>query len=1158
MGLSGAEPFLTPQGTALNTKIGSDIGSGLFHAPAQIVGGALDAFNNISAFADKAALKLQEMGVPDGGVQLFDNDGKWAPKVLGPEELMKARQNGTWSAFHVPTTGTPDSITGNIIRTGTDFLLGRGTEGGALAAAPQVARSFFSGAVATDPNQARLSNVINQVAPNFVTDWLKADPKDEKSMLSNLKSGLEYAGMDALWGSAVKGLKWLKGIEKAEPAPGGGEAAAAQPGAGQPTVPETAGEAGQAPRPVNLTPEGDPDFAPLEDPDFVTEGNTVRRVSPSPADEMQDAFARQGAGVGDEQVEKAYALGQPDKDLVQVTPDIEAKAKAYLENKTGDNPAWVNLERIKGPDDIKEALARVATQLPQQEAQSNDQTLFLANALGLQPQDFLAGYKGQNLNASETTAMRLMLDSSATQLVDFAAAARANNAQPEAMGKFLKAFAVHSALQQYAMNARAEAGRTLQSWSIMADQGSQYTRAIQNIIANVGQQDVQKMAQQISDLNDPLLVNKYMANTTRMTGRDAILYGYNNLLLSNPRTVVKKLASDTIMAFWNTITRYAAEQSPVGMSGSIPPGEAAQLAYGYVSSLRDGIKLAGKALATGERQWLPYSTLDYQDATSRLQTMSEGAPDVLDPQKPTANFADALKVFLPTRWIGAADDFAKYVNYRAELRSLAYRSGIDKGLTQGSDDMANHISDTMENVPQDLHQQAVSAALRNTFQEPLVGAAKKLQDFMDDLNLGVPHTDLKVPVGRVLMPFIKVPFNIMKFGYRNSPLAIWGGNVPGTGLNEELAAGGATRDLALAKMSLGTMVTLSAADLALSNTITGRGPSNFDANQAWRRAGNEPYSIRIGDKWYSYNNLEPFGLMLGAVADTFNVAKFNPENRGLEDAATSLAFGMGNAFLSKTYMSGLSNFFDALQNPDADSKSYTDRLITSLTLPQGVQGFAHAFDPWRRAHYGILDQMEGNTPFMSDKLPPARTLWGDPIKREDGFLPPFSGTGLARMVSPVTVASATGAEPIDKWVWDNKEFFPQSVNGKIGLNAPGRNFSWEVPMGNGQQLRATVQLSPQQYDRLRAMAGNEFKDGGTAMGAKDTLNAIVQGKYPNAAVQGWWDRSTPAERSLFVLSTWGKFVNGARRQLMHDDPVLQASIKQALEARAQQLQSQPQ
>src|SRR5262249_50792560 len=152
-----------------------------------------------------------------------------------------------------------------------------------------------------------------------------------------------------------------------------------------------------------------------------------------------------------------------------------------------------------------------------------------------------------------------------------------------------------------------------------------------------------------------------------------------------------------------------------------------------------------------------YQTMDGL-GTARLSLLANGAPDVIPADAPTMGALSYLRAALPTSWLGAADDFAKYVNYRAELRGLAYREGVGQGLD--GDDLATHVAQRMDDVPPAMHQQALSGALANTFQEPLTGLGATIQQLADGMNVPIAHTGFELPVGRILLPFIKVPTNI--------------------------------------------------------------------------------------------------------------------------------------------------------------------------------------------------------------------------------------------------------------------------------------------------------------------------------------------------------------------------------------------------------------
>lgn len=1083
-------------GSAL-PQVAKDVGTGVLDAPRQIIGGGLDLINNVVKFADVAVRDMDAAGVPNLYVQLFDPQGNFAPAVLTPSQYHAAETAGQTGLFQVPTTGGPDTVTGNIIREAVPFLLGRmpvlaGAGAGAEAGlGTQALASAGSGAVAMDPGKPRLSNVLDQIAPNAVTDFLKAKPGDEATVLGRIKSGLEMAGMDAAVGGIVRALRAMKdhgadfvGLGRMKP-PGDAPSA---PGAKPATAPVASAEG--APAPVNGLPLGDA-AAPL----------------------------------------------------VEIGPDIERQAAAFLRGEAGPHDVRVNLGRIGSAEDIQKALELVSSHIVSPGVQSHEATVAAADALGLAPADFLRGYAGSNLNAAQTTAMRFMLDSSSAQLVAFAKAAADPVATPEAQALFLRAFATHRALQQYFENARAEAGRTLNAWGIMSQQRGDQAKAVEQIIRDAGEAgvDPRKLATQVAELDNPLAASRFVAEA----GRDARGMGmtlWYNALLSNPRTVVKKLVSDLGMMLWNTAVRYGAET--YGASGEVAPGEAAQLAYGYISAQRDAMRVVSRALKAGESQFHPEAqTMD--GLAPKIAALADGhAGPLAAVDEPAAGALAWWRSAMPSSWIAAADDWAKFTQYRAELRALAFRDAM--AAAKDGPDLATHMAGVMDAPPQAMVDQAWQAARLNTFQAPLTGFPKALEGAVDLLNVPLGSTGYTLPVGRILMPFVKVPANIAAWSYRNTPLAL---AFPTQQISAELAAGGATRDLAVARISLGSAVALSAADLALTNTITGKGPSDPQLARAWRDAGNQPYSIRVGDTFYHYNHIEPLGLLMGAIADTFTIARF-AKDEDREALATGLILGAGNAMLSKTYMQGISDFFDALHAPETSGPRWADRLAGALIIPAGVAAAAQSLDPFVRAHYNMLQAVERRIPYLSEGLPPQRSLWGDPITASEGFMPPISGTVAANILSPVPM-HGVHANPIDTWIWDNRAAFPRADDNKLGISKVSRFQSF----GLGPDVSVQLELTPAQHDRLQVLAGNEIKDPSTGLGARDYLNALVEHRNPDGTTQRMWDQSSPAMQALIVQHTIGKFRDAAKRQMIADYPDIADALQTGAQLRAQKLQA---
>ena len=1119
-------------------KVVADVASGAVHSPAQIGGGLLDYVNNLSQFAEDTTKSLHAAGVPDLAVQFTDpKTGQFSPKIMSDEDFEASGGKDMMNGLRIPTAGEPDSVTGHIIRAGTTFLAGMRpfSAAGAGPFLAGIGSGFMGG---NDPNQPRLSNLIDSVAPNFVTDFLKAKPEDEGTMLSHLKSGMEMGGFGAAFNGAKKALGYMKQA-----------------------FPEAATEA--------ATETAQP---PVEEKPILPLGNP-----------KADIF-------GDLDLERHLNTGQRYKEMDD-----------FLNGKVGANPPRINLSRINNSDDVKDALARISTFIKPNAVQSHDATRQLADELGLSPQELLSNYKGQNLDAQQTTAMRTMLNSSAQQLMEYADAVMYPETNSDvAKATFLKAFSVHRALQEYAQNAATQAGRTLNAWGMMSQSTSDYTKAIKGIVESGSMQDIEKLAAGISNAKSAVQAGKIVADASKDTMKDVFQKYMYDSFLSNPITVVKKLSSDALQATWNMAARYYAGNVLPGRSGQVAQGEWAQLGYGYASSFRDGLRLAGQAIKTGQAQ---FSGENYLDSLSTIRnsaiadtqpaTLTEGAPNksigsylssVINGAKAFgSNFKqgasdigaaykneegntidkivaggskvmDTAPYLHPRNWIVGANEIGEYMHYRGELRALAFRDAMQAGADSKDINFNENIRSVMDNPPSDMQALAKANAASAVFLDPLKGAAASIGKVADQLNIPLPG-GYELPFGNIIMPFKKVPLNIAKWAYKNSPLpAVF----PSNAINEELAAGGATRDLAIARMHLGSGLALSTMDLALNNIVTGRGPNDPNMNSAWRASlspdGQDPrYSIRIMGKYYKMA-MEPLGMSMGAYADTVNLMRFaSPADR--DNLAASMMFGFGNALGSRSYLSSVSGFLDAMENPDNRGKRWSDNLIAGF-LPGagGLRDLSAGFDSWQRAHYDLMDTVENNLPFLRNGLPPQQDRWGGDVKMKDAFAFGMP-QGISRMISPITIAPAEGSNSIDKEIWRLQPYLSDQ-NGHLNITRPGQIQSFPA----GPHVSAQVELSPESYYNFQKLAGNELKVF-NGQGLKDALNDLVDGTSPNHGEQSMWNKASDAEKAIFIQSYITKARQAARLTMIDPsspnyDLGLATDVKAGWEARAQQFQEQ--
>jgi len=849
-----------------------------------------------------------------------------------------------------------------------------------------------------------------------------------------------------------------------------------------------------------------------------------------------------------------FRLDGQNADLPQITPEVEAKAKSWAEGNMGDNPIQASLGNLTKDGALNAAVSRAASMIPRDTiASTEDAIAQAAYTIQIAPEDvphYISNLVGR-MPTKEEIAASAMLVGSAAKEAWTAARAWMSDGTAENWDAATRAFVLQTKLISDWEDLGSQYGLGLKIRQMAMPGNDAFSMAIKQAVADAGPNNFEQAIRGLGALDDPVKAAPYVAQLKNANFRDGLLFVRYNMLLSNPSTIVKKMASDATVALMNVASRFAAEK--LGSSvGGVAPGETMALAQGYMGAFGDAFRAAGAALKAGRSQFLD----DYQSmdgiAKSRLSMLANGA-EPLPVDAPSMAAMNYLKSALPTSWIGSADDFAKVLNFRAELRALAWRDGSAKLMDDAGNvdagGLTDHVNGILENPPRAMYEQAKAAALANTFQEPLTGLAAKMADMVDDANVPLPG-GYDFPVGRTIMAFVKVPANIVKFSYRNSPLPL---AFPSDGFKAELAAGGARKDIALARVGLGTSAIMATLGPAMAGMVTGGGPRDPEMRRAWLAAGNQPYSIRIGDSSYQYNRIEPIGQILGSLADTVDIVKFAHAHDG-EQAALSLAFGIGNSLLSKTYMTGLSDFLDALHSPATESKRYFESLATSFVVPQGVSGLEKATDPVMRAHYDLLDAIAAKIPgWGSNTLPPARTLWGDPVKWQDAFMPPLSDTGAARMISPVAVKDASTAEPIDKWIWDNRDAFPQSDDGRLGLSKPSRTVQ-SFSAGNGVSTQA--QLTPQQLDQYQTLAGNELKDPTTGLGAKDTLNALVTGKHPNQRIQDQWDQATPEAQAMTVQKIVNTYRAKAKQQVLATNPDLANTVQSGWQARAAALTGQ--
>lgn len=842
---------------------------------------------------------------------------------------------------------------------------------------------------------------------------------------------------------------------------------------------------------------------------------TTEPSGPKPLE--QDATALKRMPEAERQIEKAV-----------LRDDLPLPKSKYISTN-------INQTKLETSDDIIKLIDQVGKSIEpeinaaRREKISLEQTQRMANDLGWSVETLLKRNRGQAFNAEQVTASRMIMMDSADSVIDLAKRVRAGDNSDETMVALRGAISRHAAIQAQVSGMAAEAGRALNAFNIMAKAG-QLQGLKQALEQGGGRDNIEAMADAIVSVAEaqtmagvkPTLsgINAVTKKLERATTWDMIMEAWIMGLLSGPQTHAANVLSNALTATWMVPERKLASwisQSPIG-SGEIMSGEATALAYGLVNGFQDGLVMASKALRTGKGSETLGAKIEGHRAAITAENirqlpLSQKLPtNILEPGGWMARAVDLLgeTVRTPGRFLTSEDELFRAIGYRMEVQAQAFRQASSEGLEDTA--FANRITELVNNPPDNIKLAGISAANYQTF-------TGKTGPLANAIKVGVSN----VPVLRVIIPFINTPANIAKFSLERTPLAPMFKAV-----RADLAAGGARRDMALARISLGSMVMASVAAWSAAGVITGGGPADKDMKEILKRKGWKPYSIKIGKNYVSYNRLDPIGMVMGMAADSAEIMGQVGELDASQLAGATI-IAISQNLLSKTYTRGLADAFDVISSAQKyenanRGRDYLVKMAQSI-VPAGLAQInrtlvddqlrnVRQYQGWEFFKNSLLTRVPG----YSDDLPPQRNLWGEPIVLEGGVGPDI--------MSPIYTNSEK-VSPIDD----------ELLRLKLPIQMPR-------PSIGG------VELSAREYDRFLQLSGNELKNPANGLGMKDALSKLIT--EPHYQKQSDNTDDLKGGKALLIESTVRAYRELAKAKLLQEFPDLADLIKEraGMEAKA--------
>lgn len=683
--------------------------------------------------------------------------------------------------------------------------------------------------------------------------------------------------------------------------------------------------------------------------------------------------------------------------------DLDAEAARLAKAKLGEydlgESFQPNFDRITTTDDVKAVIADASQKMSGRidEARrgviTNSQLRQLAADLDLDDtavRRVMERETGGVLNAETILASRQMLNSSADRISTLAKKISTGQASDIDKIMFRRQLQFHGEFQTQFMGARAETGRALNAFSIPEGANAAQLARMKEVVERFGG-DTDKLALAVTNIDTTAGISKFARRYKQSKVWGVVTELYVNSILSGPKTAIVNALGNALFQTMNIAETAVAARLGRFLPGEehVQVGEAASMIHGTIAGARDGLRLAAKAFKSGR-------TLDdvvkFETPTRRAISSENLLPPGLK-DTPLAKFVDGVGAFirLPTeRVVAPTDEFFKTIAYRADLERQAMlhaQEQLATGAAKSPDEAVKMAREFLENAPTTAAEGASEYARYAAFQNKLgeVGGAweKALRSW---------------PPLTLLAPFIRTPVNIFKAGLlERSPLALFSKK-----FRSDVKAGGRQRDMALARVTMGTLTSSYIAYETMQGSITGGGPADDAARQVLQAQGWQPYSIRWADSngdvhYTSYARLEPLAFVIGATADTVEIMSYlNSDVETMRDeesqaynAAAAVIAGIANNTMSKTFTKGLADFSELMSDPQRYVKQWAGQMATAFVPYSALRRqIGQIEDPYLREAWTLTDKLKtaSGIPGYSQDAPPRRDIYGRPREVASGDL----------------------------------------------------------------------------------------------------------------------------------------------------------------------------
>lgn len=271
----------------------------------------------------------------------------------------------------------------------------------------------------------------------------------------------------------------------------------------------------------------------------------------------------------------------------------------------------------------------------------------------------------------------------------------------------------------------------------------------------------------------------------------------------------------------------------------------------------------------------------------------------------------------------------------------------------------------------------------NSYTEAVLGIRRQ----MNKLNIG------GFGLGDLIIPFAKTPANLTKAMVEYSPLGTIEAIINYSDMKKAISRGEMTAQQqknfvnSTSKAITGSILYLIAGALAQSGAVTGSADDDKDIKNFEQNVlGIQPYSIKIGDKTFTYSWANPLNAPLAIMADTYKMSK---EKAGLFDILTNGFKVAGEVVVDNSFLQGIKELFEA----DSISEGVVNAIVDmpAQFVPTFLSQFATLGDKTKRQtfEYGdklksTMNQIKAKIPGAKNTLAPTVNTFGEEVENYGG------------------------------------------------------------------------------------------------------------------------------------------------------------------------------